>query len=271
MNTDYLHNQDCLVGLKEIPDESIDCVVTDCPYKIVAGGVTISESDNECGGVLAKRKGKHEFLGGILYDRIVVRSNCKIGDKWIKATQVPSAVKNGKMFANNDIAFSEWLPDIYRVLKKGTHCYIMINSRNLRELQTEAERVGFVFQNLLVWNKGNATPNRYYMQALEFILLLSKRPARNINDMGARNLLTVPNIVGTKQHPTEKPVALMAELIRNSTNEGDTVLDPFAGAGATLLAAQRLGRHYIGFEIDPEYYTIAHRRLYHEPKQQVLF
>lgn len=271
METNVLYNQDCLVGLKDLPDESIDLVATDCPYKIVAGGVTISEQDNECGGVLTKRKGKHIFFGWGLDDRVVVKSNCKIGDCWVRNGQVPSAVKNGKMFAHNDIAFSEWLPDIYRVLKKGTHCYIMINSRNLCELQTEAERVGFVFQNLLVWNKGNATPNRYYMQALEFILMLSKRPARNINDMGAKNLLTVPNIVGKKAHPTEKPVALMAEMIRNSTNAGDIVLDPFAGAGATLLAAQRLGRHYIGFEIDPQYYTIAHHRLYQEPKQQVLF
>ena len=233
METNVLYNQDCLVGLKDLPDESIDLVATDCPYHIVHNGTSMG------GGIFADDRNEY--------------------------------ARTGKLFAHNDIAFSEWLPDIYRVLKKGTHCYIMINSRNLCELQTEAERVGFVFQNLLVWNKGNATPNKYYMQALEFILMLSKRPARDINDMGAKNLLTVPNIVGKKAHPTEKPVALMAEMIRNSTNAGDIILDPFAGAGATLLAAQRLGRHYIGFEIDPQYYTIAHHRLYQEPKQQVLF
>lgn len=274
MTTDVLYNQDCLAGLRTIPFESIDCVVTDCPYKICAGGVTIEERADEMGGVMRKRPdSRHVSLSGVLNDKQVVRSNSKIGDKWVKAdlTAIPSAVRNGKMFSHNDIAFSEWLPDVYRVLKKGTHCYIMVNARNLKELQTEAEEAGFVFQNLLVWDKGTATPNKYYMQGLEFILMLSKRPARNINDMGSKNLLSTPNIIGTKRHPCEKPVSLMAEMIRNSTNEGDIVLDPFAGAGSTLIAAKRLNRRYIGFEIDPQYYDIAYRRLYKEPQQTTMF
>lgn len=109
------------------------------------------------------------------------------------------------------------------------------------------------------------------MQGLEFILMLSKRPARNINDMGSKNLLSTPNIIGTKRHPCEKPVSLMAEMIRNSTNEGDIVLDPFAGAGSTLIAAKRLNRRYIGFEIDKQYYDIAYSRIYKEPQQTTMF
>lgn len=181
MTTDVLYNQDCLEGMRTLPSESIDCVVTDCPYKICAGGVSIEERADEMGGVMRKRTdSKHVSLCGVLNDKQVIRSNSRIGDKWVKADQtaVPSAVRNGKMFAHNDIAFSEWLPDVYRVLKQGTHCYIMVNARNLKELQTEAEKAGFVFQNLLVWDKGTATPNKYFMQGLEFILLLSKRAQR---------------------------------------------------------------------------------------------
>lgn len=274
MTTNIIYNIDCLEGMRTLPSESIDCVVTDCPYKICAGGVSIEERADEMGGVMCKRTdSKHVSLCGVLNDKQVIRSNSRIGDKWVKADQtaVPSAVRNGKMFAHNDIAFSEWLPDVFRVLKKGTHCYIMVNARNLKELQTEAEKAGFVFQNLLVWDKGTATPNKYYMQGLEFILMLSKRPARNINDMGSKNLLSTPNIIGTKRHPCEKPVSLMAEMIRNSTNEGDIVLDPFTGAGSTLIAAKRLNRRYIGFEIDKQYYDIAYRRLYKEPQQTTMF
>lgn len=274
MELNQIYNMDCLVGLKSVATESIDLVATDCPYRIVGGGVTIEERADEMGGVMRKRtESKHVSLSGVLNDKQILPHNRKIGDKWVKADQavVPSAVRNGKMFAHNDIAFSEWLPDVYRVLKKGTHCYIMVNARNLKELQTEAEKVGFVFQNLLVWNKGTATPNKYYMQGLEFILMLSKRPARNINDMGSKNLLSTPNIIGKKSHPTEKPVSLMAEMIRNSTNEGDIVLDPFAGAGSTLIAAKRLNRRYIGFEIDKQYYDIAYNRLYKEPLQVTMF
>lgn len=227
--TDQLINSDCLEGMRAIPSESIDLVITDCPYHIKHVGTTT--------------------LGGIFSSEYTL---------------------TGKLFKYNDIKFSEWLPEVYRVLKKGTHCYIMINALNLSNLQTEAEKVGFVFQNLLVWNKGTATPSHYYMQCLEFILLLSKRPARNINDMGAKNLLSVPNIIGTKKHPTAKPVALMERMIQQSSNEGDIVLDPFVGSGSTLIAARNLNRHYIGYEIDEQYYKVAKQQL-SLPKTQLLF
>ncbi len=253
METDYLKNIDCLIGMKAIPDDSIDLVLTDCPYTIVGGGCTKEQIDDfrECSGVLAKRS-KHINLGGVLDDSV-------------------KYVRQGKMFKHNEIQFSEWLPDVYRVLKQNTHCYIMVNARNLKDLQTEAEKVGFVFQNLLVWKKGNATPNKYYMQQLEFILMLRKGAAKNINDMGTTNCLSTPNIIGKKVHPTEKPIALMDIMIRNSTNEGDIVLDPFAGSGSTLLAAKIANRRYIGFEIDPTYYEIANKMLNQIPIQTTLF
>lgn len=60
-------------------------------------------------------------------------------------------------------------------------------------------------------------------------------------------------------------------MIRNSTNVGDIVLDPFAGSGSTLIAAQQLERHYIGYEIDEKYYQMALRNLRNTPKQTTLF
>lgn len=169
--------------------------------------------------------------------------------------------KNGNVFENNDIEFSEWLPDVYRVLKEGTHAYIMINGRNFCELQNEAENSGFRFQNLLVWDKGNKTPNRYYMQQCEFVLLLSKGAARNINDMGTGNLFSIPNPVGNKTHPTEKPVKLMRQLIENSTNVNEIILDPFMGTGSSVVAAVHCQRQYIGIELDEKYFTIAKQRV----------
>ena len=254
-----LCNADCLTLLAGMPAESVDCVVTDPPYKIVAGGVRCVPVSDECGGVLNKRT-------------IFIHDRSKLSKKWRKKHGLaPAAVKDGKMFEHNDIKFSEWLPPLYRVLKKGTHCYIMINARNLRELQNEANKAGFVFQNLLVWNKGTATPNKYYMQSAEFILMLSKRPARNINDMGAKTVIDIPNIRG-KHHPTEKPAILMAHFILNSTNPGDVVLDPFMGVGGTGVACYDLDahlftrsdefdRHFIGCEIDKEFYDIAVQRI----------
>lgn len=137
----------------------------------------------------------------------------------------------------------------------------MINSRNLCELQTKAEQVGFKFQNLLVWEKNNATPNKYYMQQAEFILMLRKGKAKNINNMGTKNILKVDNIIGTKSHPTEKPVELLKILVENSSQPGEVVLDPFIGTGRTAIACIKSNRQFIGFEIDEQYYKVAKERI----------
>lgn len=233
---------DCLDILKQLPDKSVDLVCTDCPYHIISGGCTNIPRKDEPTGIFNRR-------------------NAFTAD----------TAKSGKLFKHNDIKFEDWLPEVYRVLKDDTHCYIMINARNLSELQTKAESVGFEFQQLLVWDKGNATPNRYYLNGCEFILMLRKGAARNINNMGYKNILSVPNIIGDKCHPTEKPVGLMEILIGNSTNEGDIVLEPFAGSGSTCIAAKNLGRNFIGIELDEEYCKVANDRLINNKYQQTLF
>ncbi len=175
--------------------------------------------------------------------------------------------KRGKIFEHNNISFSDWLPEVYRVLKEGTHCYVMINARNLKELQQAAENAGFTFQNLLVWDKGNVTPNKWYMNACEFILMFRKGKAKNINNMGTTNILKIPNITRTKQHPTEKPSSLMRVLIENSSDESGVVLDPFMGVGGVGVACQQSGREFIGCEIDKNYFEIARHRIEDEPVQ----
>jgi DNA modification methylase len=218
--------------LKGINDETIDLVVTDCPYKLIAGGIRVINEGDECSSVLNKRDwSKTDPKGCLGRGRVVVSDGTNCSNKWLKKgnTTIPSAVKDGKMFTHNDIQFSEWLPELYRVLKKGTHCYIMINGRNLKDLQIAAEDAGFVFQNLLVWHKTNTqTPNKYYMQCMEFILMLSKRPARNINNLGTKNLFSIPNIVGNKVHPclTEHNTILTEQGMINikDVKKGDKVL-----------------------------------------------
>lgn len=240
MNVD-LRNGDCLEILKTIPDKSIDLIVTDCPYHIVGGGCTNVKRDDEPSGIFNRRNA-------------FTQKNAK----------------SGKLFDNNDIEFKEWLPDLFRILKNDSHCYIMINARNLKELQLEAEKVGFKFQNILVWRKNNATPNRYYLNNCEFILMLRKGKARSINNMGTKNVLDIPNIIGKKKHPTEKPVELMKILIENSSNKNDVVIDPFMGVGATGVACKELNRNFIGIELDENYFNIAKKRIEEENKKSQL-
>lgn len=214
---------DCLELMQSIPDCSVDLVVSDVPYHIISGGCT---------------------------------------NNAVYFESIPTNVyaKQGKIFKHNDIEFSEWLPSVYRVLKDNSHCYFMVNGRNLKDLQTEAEKVGFKYQNLLVWDKGNCTPNRYYLNACEFILFLRKGNAKNINNLGSKTIISIPN-VRNKSHPTEKPVDLMKILIENSSNENDIVLDMFMGSGSTGVACKNTNRNFIGIELDKNYFEIAKRRI----------
>ena len=245
-----LYNGDCLEVMKSIPDGSVDLVATDCPYKIVSGGCRKIPKDGE------------RETSGILTHR----------HKDNKRTDWVDAVRTGKMFANNDIEFKDWLPDVYRILKDKSHCYIMVNSRNLAELQKQSEKVGFKFQNLLMWDKGNVTPNRWYMQGFECILMLRKGGAKNINNLGSSNILKVPNIIGNKTHPTEKPIDLMRILIENSTQPNEIVLDLFMGSGSTMIACLNTNRKGIGIELDKHYFDIATKRIdEHKATLEVVF
>lgn len=258
---------DAIEILKQLPCEMFDCVVSDVPYKIKTGGARVSEESID-------KFGKTDPKG--IFNRVV--TNDRLKAKWLKQNNAESAllVAEGKLFKHCNIKFTDWLPEVFRVLKEGTHAYFMVNGCNLKELQSNAEAVGFKFVNLLVWEKQNATPNKYFMQKCEFILMLRKGKARNINNMGKTNVFHFPNIIGNKFHPTEKPVELMKELILASTNELDLILEPFAGSGSTCLAAKETNRQFLGIEIDAAYCEIANKRLNNEiqrkePSQGSLF
>lgn len=224
---DYkLFNGDCLEVMKKLPDKSIDCIITDPPYKM-------NHSTGGCTNIGMKNKWQ---------------GNIKAG--------------NTVMDFSLDIKFSEWLPEIYRVLKNSSHCYIFCNDKNVQELLNEATKCGFKESNILVWIKNNATPNRYYMKNLEFVLFLYKGNAKPINDMGSKCAVEFKNINGKeKLHPTQKPIDLLELYINNSSLENDIILDPFMGSGSTGVACLNTNRKFIGIELDKNYFDIAKRRI----------
>lgn len=261
-----IYNEDCLERFKQIPNESVDLIVTDCPYHIISGGCTTGAYENNKPyprGVF--RKAPTPPPQEREYERNEKGNWVQKGTKHINLCGILNDqyeyTRQGKLFKHNDILFSEWLPEAYRVLKNNSHCYIFINPRNYKQLQAEAEKVGFKFQQMIIWEKNNATPNKYYLNGFEIILMLRKGNAKNINNMGTKNILKVPNIIGHKTHPTEKPVELNKILIENSTQPNELVLDPFMGTGSSGVACANLNRNYIGIEIDEKYFNIANERL----------
>lgn len=150
----------------------------------------------------------------------------------------------------------------FRACKPDADAYIMTNDKNLFRAGLAFEGAGWKFHNLLVWDKVRATRNRWYMKNLEFTIYMWKGRAdqKGINDCGSKQLFTL-NAKRETAHPTEKPVALCDHYIRNSTNQGDTVLDPMMGSGAALVAAAQAGRRAVGIEKNPEYFAIAESRV----------
>lgn len=217
---------DCLEYMRTLEDESINLIVTDPPYPTTSRGHA-----GNSGGMLQKEINKR-----------------------------------GKVFEHNNIDCTEYVPEFYRVLKDGSHCYVMTNHINLIKMLNVFTDCGFHFIKSLIWNKGNKIMGQYYMSQFEYILFFRKGYGKKINNCGTADILSVPNKKtkdenGKNIHDTEKPVELMKILIENSTQKGDIVLDPFVGVGATALACIESERNYIGIELDEGYFNIAKQRI----------
>lgn len=223
MSNYKLYQGDCLEVMKNIEDGSVDLVVTDPPYKTITGGDSNGANSERPKGMLQG---------------------------------------NRKLFKHQNIKISSWMPEIYRVLKEGSHCYIFTNSLNLQEMLNEATKVGFKLHNLLVWEKNNCTPSQYYMKNCEYILFLRKGKAKWINNIGdSKTVHKFNNIIGNKLHPTEKPVDLLEYYLLNSSEPNDIVFDPFMGSGSTGVACLNTNRNFIGIELDEGYFNIAQNRI----------
>lgn len=222
INNATLYLGDSLEILKDLK-ESSDCLITDPPYMLTSGG-----------------RGSHpDKMKGIFctesYD------NC------------------GALFESVP-EWSEFMHLLFLCLKSPAHAYIMADSKNQFEMQRTALDAGFKFHNLLYWDKGACTPNRWYMKNAEYIGFFFKGKAFPINDCGSRQGLYVPHTDETA-HPTEKPAQLMRLLMENSTYPGQVIIDPFMGSGSTGVAALRSGRKFIGIEKDPKWFDVSRRRI----------
>lgn len=221
MKTNTIYNDDYLNVMRSLNNESIDLIVTDPPYKTISGGKG-KKGDGSPTGILSEN--------------------------------------DGKIFKENDINISEFFSEAFRVLKDSTHMYVMTNLLNLNDFMEEGIKAGFKIHNLLVWEKNNVTPNRWYMKNCEYIIFFRKGKAKKINNQSSKTVHKFTNTTN-RIHPTQKPVELMELYVENSSDVGDIVLDPFSGSGSTLVACKNLNRQFIGVELDKEYYVKSLERL----------
>jgi hypothetical protein len=160
-------------------------------------------------------------------------------------------------------------------LRRGAVLFICIEWRHAYELFSAGRRCGLEMINLCVWAKTNAGMGSLYRSQHELIAVFrtGDGPHRNNIELGRHgrhrsNLWTHRglNSFGAGRddllasHPTAKPVAMIADAIRDVTQRHDAVLDLFLGSGSTLIAAENTGRRCLGMEIDPLYVDVAVRR-----------
>ena len=162
---------------------------------------------------------------------------------------------------------SRLFPELWRVLKEGSHIYVVLAMQNYEWHMSMLTSIGFHMDPIpLIGDKGSAgamTSSYRYSSSYSPILFGHKPPLRELNKgAGQRNAFPMPRIHPDKRwHPAENPVEPIINHIENSTEPGDLVLDPFGGSGSTVEAALRCMRKGLAFEKDPSHYSKGIERI----------
>ena len=245
-----LFNNDCLEILSLIPENSIDMIFADPPYKLSNNGITCQN-----GRMVSVNKGKWDTSGGIDED-----SN--FHNEWIRASR--------------------------RILKPEGTIWISGTYHNIYQCGYLLQKNKFHILNDIAWFKPNASPNlscRFFTASHETLLWARKdKKSKHIfnykemrdghfpedklkkDNTQMRSVWSIPTPKAAEKefgkHPTQKPLDLLLRVIKASSNDGAVILDPFSGSGTTGVAAATLGkRFFIGTELDRNYCELAKKKL----------
>lgn len=232
----YIVNGDCLEVLKTIPDESVDCILTDPPYNL---GLFMHNRNTN----LAKMRDNQFAYAG--WDNIEYEEWCS--------------------------NMREFFKECSRILKpKGT----LISFMSIIKVESFirfAEEVGFYYKTTGIWHKKNPMPRNMNLQFVNstesWVYFINRGTSGTFHNNGKvvhdylESSVTPLSEKKHGKHPTQKPLSIMKQLINLTTNEGDIVLDPFMGSGSSCVAAALLNRNFIGIELNESYFDITSKRL----------
>jgi len=230
---------DCLRLIPQIEKE-IDMVFADPPYFLSNDGLTIKN-----GRIQSVNKGK-----------------------WDKLT-------------SDEDAYSftyEWLTAVRERMADNATIWISGTHHNIFTLGQLLPELGFKILNVITWEKTNPPPNfscRFFTHSTEFVIWARKYPKiphyfdyelmKKLNDdKQMKDVWRLPAVAKWEKscgkHPTQKPLALLAQIILASTKKDDIILDPFAGSSTTGIASNVLGRNFIGIDRENEYLQLGQKR-----------
>ena len=225
MRLNFIDNIDCLEGLKEIPDNSVDLIVTDPPYFLSMGHA--GDRDNA--------------------RKIMGTSNRTFNDLAI-----------AKPF------YAQLFREFRRVLKEDGSFYFFTDWRGYA-FYFPIINAELPVRNLIVWDKKSGPGSYYSFAHELIIFGTAAPKLKNKGGTNVLRMAAfcsgAKTTNGEKVHPTQKPVELIQKFIEDSTDPGAVVLDTFMGSGTTAVACIRTGRNFIGFELDEKYHAIAMDRV----------
>ena len=247
-----IYNEDCLEGMKRIPDGSVDCIVTSPPYNFclrVKGNKYI-------------KKGKNEVMAGLAMNKYT----------------------NGLSDSLDMDSYFEWqckcIDEMLRVCSGNVFYNIQMITGNKQALLKIMGRYSESIRDILIWDKKVAEPamkagclNSEYEWIIAFENGDCKGRMFKTMQAGRGEMSNVIRIGKNREneHRAAFPVQLPQCLISQFTSPGSLILDPFMGSGTTAIAAIREKRNFIGFELNKDYYDKACKRIELEQAQLTLF
>jgi len=243
--TALLYNEDALTGLARVADASVDLVIADPPYGL--GKDYGNDSD---------RLGAHEYLA---WSR-----------RWIDAV-VPKLKANGSLYV-----FLTWQhsPEVFSYLKtRLTMVNEIIWDRRVPSMGGSTRKFSSVHDNIGFFVKSR--DYHFDVDAVRIPYDAETKKARSRSIFVGKKWLEVgynPKDVWSvsrlhrqhgerEDHPTQKPLEIVERMVLASCPADGTVLDPFMGSGTSAAAAIRHGRHFVGFELNPDYFGIVEKRV----------
>ena len=245
-----LYNGDCFDVLNDYPSESFDMIFADPPYFLSNGGLSCQN-----GKLVPLNKGKWDKSKGSIAE------DFEFHQKWL-------ALCKRLLKPNGTI----WVSGTYHNAYSCGYAMLLMNYHVLNDI---------------AWFKPNATPNlscKYFTASHETLIWAKRdKKSKHYFDYHAmkeghfpkdfikkpgnqmRSVWAIPTSPYDEKtfgrHPTQKPLALLERIVTASTKEGDLILDPFMGSGTTGVAAVKLGRRFVGVDVEKQYVELAEKRI----------
>ena len=230
-----IKNTDCILGMKNLEDNSIDLILTDPPYNL---GLFMNNRQTN-----SKKMRENSFYAAGWDDLT--------NENWLK---------------HMDCFFSE----AQRVLKKGGAMLMFMSILKVESLIKLSEKYRFYYKTTGIWHKKNPMPrniNLHFVNSNECWIYLINNKKTGVFNNEKMELDFIETAITPKSekkygtHPTQKPIALLEHFIKLLSNPNDLVLDPFLGRGSTAVACRRLNRNFIGFDLNKDYCELAIKRV----------